>query len=65
MFAQDAVRFCRREDAEQTRAWLISAGVSLAACAVSREHAWIPLPYGFAADLALAHERPSPEAPTA
>lgn len=65
MFAQDAVRFCRREDAEQTRSWLISAGVSLAACAVSREHAWIPLPHGFAADLALDREQPSPEAPTA
>lgn len=57
MFAQDAVRFCRREDAEETRSWLISAGFSLAACAVSREHAWIPLPHGFAADLALAHEQ--------
>lgn len=57
LFAQHAVRFCRREDAEQTRAWLISAGVTLAAAAVSHEHAWVPLVDGFAADLALAHEQ--------
>lgn len=57
LFAQHAVRFCRREDAEQTRSWLISAGVSLAACAVSHEHAWIPLVDGFVADLRIKDEQ--------
>ena len=64
MFALDAARFARREDAEQTCRWLVAAGYAPQGSEV-REHAWIPLPHGFAADLALDREQPSPEAPTA
>ena len=42
LFAQHAVPLLPARDAEQTRAWLISAGVTLAAAAVSHEHAWVP-----------------------